>query len=313
MGFFHCQDTATISRAGPGSIFTPVNMPRGLYMKKNMPHRVLFIIAVNMVLCAAVNSCIAGAWTPESGESYHQLALNYYYAHSNFDDDGDRRGFAANGDFRDINTNYYMEYGLSDRLTGIASLFYKYLRFEDNTIDSKTYGISDMDLGVRYKLSDTPLGVFSIQEMVKIPEAYDEDDEVPLGNGQYDLETRLLYGKSFWPKISGYANMEIGYRWRFESPADEFRYLVELGMGFSQNIYGRVKLDGILSMENGDARAAAGNNPSVANAFDLGKLDLTLGYNVSSRCAVELGVRPDIYGNNTSAGTSASVAVAFKH
>ena len=180
--------------------------------------------------------CFAGAWTQAQGKSYHQFTVNYYYADRNFDDDGDRHDFANDGDFMDVNVNYYMEYGLFESLTAITSIYYKYLKFEDNTIESKTYGIPDIDLGLRYKISDTDAGIFSVQTIVKIPEAYDEDDTVPLGNGQYDLEFRLLYGKSLYPKIPGYANLEAGYRWRFESPADEFRYLLEFGMNFSDAV-----------------------------------------------------------------------------
>jgi protein XagA len=280
-------------------------------MKKNTPNIILFAISVGMLI-VTTNTCFAGAWTRESGESYLQFTLNGYYADQFFDDDGDRENFAADGDFMDVNVNYYMEYGVSDRLTVISSLYYKYLKFEDSNIESKTYGIPDIDLGMRCKLYDTPAGIFSIQGMLKIPETYDDDDTVPLGNGQYDMEVRLLYGKSLYPKIPGYANMEAGYRWRLASPADEFRYLVEFGMDFSQRIYGRAKIDGIYSMGNSDTDGGSGNNPSVTNEFDLGKFDLTIGYKISSNCAVELGVRPEIYGQNTSAGTNASLALTFK-
>ena len=55
---------------------------------------------------------------------------------------------------------------------------------------------------------------FPSRGLVKIPETYDEDDDVPLGNGEYEFEGRLLYGKSMWPVIPGYVNLEAAYRKR---------------------------------------------------------------------------------------------------
>jgi protein XagA len=282
-------------------------------MKKTLSFAVLYLMIAGVPVLFSAVSCFAGAWTQKSGECYYQFTVNAYFTDKNFDEDAKRDDFPADGDFRDINANWYLEYGLMDRLTVLTSLYYKYVEYEDDFIESKTYGVPDVDLGARYQLSDTEIGIFSFQGLVKIPETYDEDDNVPLGNGQTDLEVRLLYGKSLYPSIPAYTNLEIGYRWRFEEPSDEFRYLVELGIDLPKDFYGRVKLDGIMSMDNADSQSVEGNNPSIVNAFDLGKLDLVCGYRMSSSWAVELGVRPHIYGKNTSAGTNISLGASWKH
>ena len=72
-----------------------------------------------------------------------------------------------------------------------------------------------------------------------------------------------------------------------------------------------MKLDGILSMKNSDDVSSEGNNPNAVNEFDLGKLDLTLGFKLSPSCTIEIGARPEIYGKNSSAGTNMSMAVTF--
>ena len=272
----------------------------------------VFLFTVSIMIFVSLESCFAGAWTLERGAMYNKLAANYFYADEEFDDSGDRQDFEYNGDFEDMNLNYYMEYGLMDRLTLITSLYYKYLRKEDDTVEMKTYGIGDMDLGIKYKLIEGSNGVLSAQGLIKVPEAYDENDSVPLGNGQYDTELRLLYGRSLWPYIPGYCNLEIGYRWRAEEPADEFRYLVEFGMDFSKKAYGRVKLDGILGMDNGNEIEYGEGNPSATNDFNLGKLDIAFGYKVAPKWSVEIGYTPTIYGENTAAGATYSVALIFQ-
>jgi hypothetical protein len=71
-----------------------------------------------------------------------------------------------------------------------------------------------VDLGLRYKLLDNTFGIVSTQALVKIPGPYDRSDPLPLGNGQFDGELRLLYGRSLYPLLPAYGNVEIGYRWR---------------------------------------------------------------------------------------------------
>lgn len=270
----------------------------------------IFAAAVFIVAIFA-GSCFAGAWTLQKGILYDRLALNYYYADTEFDDDGNRKDFTADGEFKDINLSNYIEFGLTDEITLINSVYYKNIKKEDDFTKTKTYGIGDIDLGVRYKIAEGSWGIFSTQALLKIPAAYDKDDDLPLGNGQYDMELRLLYGRSLYPYVPGYCNFEIGYRWRFEDPSDEVRYLIEFGMDFTNDVYGRIKLDGIYSMDNGE-HFDTGGNPTTANNFDLGKLDIALGLKISKRFGVELGYTPEIYGQDTASGATYTFALTYK-
>ena len=153
--------------------------------------------------------------------------------------------------------------------------------------------------------------VIAAQTLVKIPEAYNKNDALPVGNGQYDFEVRLLYGRSLYPLIPGYYNFEVGYRWRLGDPSDEVRYLVEFGIDVTKDVYARAKLDGIYSMDNGERLGTAGN-PTTTNNFDIGKLDMALGYKMSKQWGLEFGYTPAIYGQNTSLGATYSIAMAFQ-
>lgn len=167
-------------------------------------------------------------------------------------------------------------------------------------------------MAARYLLCRTSSSAVSIQGLLKIPEAYDESDDVPLGNGQYDLEFRLLYGQSLYPLLPGYCNLEAGYRFRWEEPADEFRYLIEVGIDISPKTYARVKLDGILCMGNENRRLDINGNPSATEDYDLGKLDICLGYKISQTYGVELAYMPSVYGKNTAVGTTWTLAVVIQ-
>lgn len=271
----------------------------------------LSLLVTVLLWVSAVDTCFAGAWTMKKGKLYDRMAFNYYYADDEFNRSGDRSGFPDNGNFRDINLNNYIEYGLLDNLTLINSVYYKMIRKKDNNQEQKTQGIGDIDLGAKTQMMKIADGILSAQALVKLPWIYDSGDDLPLGNGQVDLELRLLYGRSLYPYIPGYCNFELGYRWRIQDPSDEVRYLVEFGMDFTKKFYGRIKLDGILSMDNGQDLDAAGN-PAATNNFDLGKLDMTLGYKLSKTWGMEMGLTPEIYGKNTAAGAMYTFAVTYQ-
>ncbi|SDT87706.1 hypothetical protein SAMN04487931_102312 [Desulfobacula phenolica] len=259
-----------------------------------------------IMVVLSTGSVFAGAWTAKKGAIYNKLTFNIYDAEKAFNDSGDKNEFPANGDFSDTNIAYYVEYGITDKITVLGSVSYKWLKSEDDTIINKTTGFSDLDMGLKYCLVSGDFGVVSAQALVKIPELYDDDEAVALGNSQYDTEFRLLYGKSLYPFLPGYVNIEAGYRLRAEEPADEFRYLLELGIDMTKKIYGRVKLDGILGINNDDPILDYNANPTATLNYDLGKLDLALGFKLSGPWSLEFGYRTDIYGKNTAAGDNVS-------
>lgn len=257
-------------------------------------------------------NCLAGAWTMPKGKMYARFALNYYEADENFDEDGDRVDFNGNGEFYDVNASAYLEYGFIERLTLVANLTYKYLNYEDDAMESESFGIGDIDLAARYLLYSGPGNALSVQGLLKVPETYDESDDVPLGNGQYDFEFRILFGQSLYPLIPGYCNLEAGYRFRREEPADEFRYLVEMGIDMTSKSYARVKLDGIQGMGNEDPDVDVNGNPTTTSDYNLGKLDICLGYKLSQAYGIEIAYTPSLYGENTAVGSTWTIAFVLQ-
>jgi hypothetical protein len=279
-------------------------------MSEHRPVKTLFLSGLIFVLIAG--PVFAGAWTREKGGLYAQITANKYTADKNFDNDGNKEDFADNGEFSDENMSLYLEYGLADNLTMIGSWSYKWLEYENDMIRNQTDGLSDLELGMKYRLFEKNGGICSIQALVKIPEAYDEDDAVPLGNAQYDYEFRFLYGQSLYPHFPGYLNLEAGYRFRAEEPADELKYLLEFGVDFTKKLYGRIKLDGTYGMGNAEKGSAFSDNPSATFDYDLGKLETVLGLKISDQWGTELGYRKEIYGKNISSGENWSLAVTYQ-
>lgn len=279
------------------------------YKVKTVILQSLFTSFLLIFICSTL--CFAGAWTQEQGKMYNRLSLNQYQSDSQFDSDGHDVGASNNGDFTDTNLSYYLEYGLKDNLSLIMSLSYKYLEKEDDTVDMDFYGFSDLDLGAKYKVAEGRFGVFSVQALVKVPEMYDEDDDLTPGEGQYDFEIRALYGRSLYPVIPGYFNIEAGYRYRDEDPSDEFRTLVEFGVDVTSAIYGRLKFEGITGMDNADDTAATSSNPASSPDYDLYKGSLTIGYKLNDAFGLELEHIREFAGKNVSKGNTIGIAVTY--
>ena len=262
-------------------------------------------------MTAGATSCLAGAWTQPENGIYDKLGVNIYYASKNFDRNGNRAEMPGNGTFRDFNLTNYIEYGLTRELTLINSIPFKVINNSSTTEANTTTGVGDIDLAARYKLTEGGWGLLSTQALIKIPWAYDSNARLPLGNGQGDYEGKLLYGCSLWRYLPGYVNLELGYRYRAGGPADEFKYLVEFGSDITKSLYTRLKLDGTMSMDNG-ARFDYSGNPTTTNNYDLGKLEVTVGYKITPSWGVELTYGPALYGQNTAAGATYSFALFYQ-
>ncbi len=258
-----------------------------------------------------ISNLYGGAWTMPKGKLYTRIAYNYYYSNKEFASGGGKKHMDFHGRYRDYNFSFYAEYGITNKLTILTSFEYKQIKKEDKYIKMSTNGIGDIDLGLKLNIFKGPKGVISIQGLVKIPKAYDKNDYLPLGNGQFDYELRTLFGLSLWPKIPGYLNLEFGYRWRTEAPADELRYLVEFGTDITKKFYTRIKLAGIKGLGNGKEQKDILGNPTLSYNYDLGKLDITFGYKLTNKTSLEIECTPEIYGKNTSAGTTYTIAISF--
>lgn len=258
----------------------------------------------------------AGAWTPEKGAAYLKFSGSIFESFANFNLDGDRfEPFEDDPDqfsrFREESFALYYEYGLLDRLAIFGSFTYKdigqrtRLRFIDEDITVNNQGFADVDLGVRYRLTEGP-NVFSISALAKLPYLYDEDDDFKLGNAQEDIELRGLFGRGLGSLF--YMGLEAAYRWRLDAPSDEYRYLAELGFSAPKYVYARTKLDGIVSRGEFQ-RSSSFGNPTLNPQFDLTKLELTIGFSLTKLWHLEYTYTDTLSGKNTAEGSIHQYAV----
>lgn len=258
-----------------------------------------------------IQSAYAGAWVPEKGSGYHKLAFNYFEADELFGPDGDFEEFTSES------ITYYFEFGLGNEFGLFGSLPLQDLRQRIGGVQTESFGVGDVELGLRKQWQAEPF-VLSTSFTFKAPYFYDENAALPRGNGQEDYELRVLIGKSLG--VYGYFGVEGGYRFRTDEPSDEIRYLLEYGVGFGDNFYARTKLDGLLSANNASETTLPGGNLSVPPQFDLGKLELTVGWNfgkprprAEGRWGAEFTWTRDLYGEDTLKGNTYQIGLTYVH
>ncbi len=213
-------------------------------MKKSMV--LIFLLAVLFVFTSQTSYA---AWTQAKGHSYNSLGLSYYKTTEKFttlhNDDHNELTTTSGStyveqqeEFNSTKISYYGEYGLTDKLTVVGSVWWDWQRSNDTMKyagEDGPSGIGDITLGLRYNLSPNLLGtgvIMSLQGEVKIPEAYNYEHplfNLSQGDGQYDTTLLLQFGRGLG---KGYAVFNVGYKYRFENdefdpetfkPSDEFK------------------------------------------------------------------------------------------
>ena len=305
--------------------------------------RFLCILTVITVLCLPV-AAQGGAWCQPKGGLYLKISDNHYSTVYTFDEHGDKHRNLYGSNFNDHNITFYGEYGVLENLTLSSTVAYKDLRssirsYVEGKVQHKHYtykGLGDLEIGIKYGIIQKPF-VLSLQGMVKTAWFYDSTEEVTPGNNQNDYSLKLLLGKSLWP-FPGYCGLELGYLWRTGRPSDEYRYLVEFGMNLTKKLSFRVKLDGIISARNAgfpevpetytsayvdyetgrvvkDASPPPSvemlTNPSLGMEYDLGKLELTLAFQIVKDWSVECTYTGYPYGENIASGDQYSFALVY--
>jgi len=274
------------------------------------------VCALIIVAGLMINLAQAGAWTPRKGEVYLKLSANDFKSSSNFNIDGDVFDpFADFEDryakFRDRNLQLYLEMGLTDKLAFVSSVTYKDLqqrtKLPNLEVGADNDGFADVDLGVRYRLTEGA-NVVSLGLTAKLPYLYDDDDNFfELGNGQEDFDLRVLYGRSLGKGF--YGGLEGAYRWRTDEPSDEYRYLAELGWS-KQRFFTRTKLEGIYAVDSFEDGSTFGN-PLLNPRFDLTTWILTAGVSLSKNWHVEYSYSDTLEGKNTANGSNNQVGVVL--
>ena len=241
-------------------------------------------IAVAAPLLAALQllpiDAYAGAWVIPHGHLWAKQSVSYWQTDRRFANRDDRqlnfpdRGPVAPGDripfdpttggeFRALSLISEAQLGLLDWLqigVRVPLLWADFNETESvDTVDG-SFGLGDLWLSSQVALPGSLFDRLKVGARVDLKLPVGDFDpsifSVPLTEGQVDVNVAALAGVSLYPY--GYANIEAGWRFRFENPdnrrepGDEFRFALEVGADLPAGLLAKVVFDGVLGGQGVD-------------------------------------------------------------
>ena len=209
-----------------------------------------------------------GGWTKEKGAA--TLFVGQFATRSDqlFGSTGER---GERGDIATISlytTFAYLEYGITNRLTGIAylPLFSRITLNRQVTPSGLVQGdgdeensIGDIDLGLQFRIASGDWGSFSVTGRVGIPTGNPTGGSTMIlqtGDGEFNQMLRFDYSAGFSSK--GYFSLFSAVNNRTKGFSEEFHYGGEVGYSFHKKFTLIVKYSAIESFFNGDDEVSAG-------------------------------------------------------
>lgn len=283
-------------------------------MRKNHPlsfNRAVRCLWVYVLTLLSSFNLFAGAWSQKEHEGLTLATYRFYSTDQEFESNGHVRDFANHGEFRKHEWNFYVEYGITPKLTALGNFFLQELEFENNTngLDAN-FGFPNQEMGLRYQFTNLPAQ--SIQLLVALPGLYEKTKTPLLGNDQVDIEPFYFIGNGL--ELSGYHTfweLGVGSKFRTEAPSDQLRWLATFGINWSKTWETTLQFEGTHGIGN-DQLQTIGNNITVTTDYTLIKATGTLTYHIDDHWSLSAGPTFHIYGENTGAGGGGQISLGRK-
>jgi hypothetical protein len=279
----------------------------------------------------------AQAWVQPKDGYYFKVSGSVLHTNDEFNFEGDRQPIFAEDlsrrdtSFRDVSITGYLEYGLSNNLTLVATVPFKILTSKDTRTlagqpirrtSATNGGLSDLFVSLRAPIVQGPLAM-SLQGGIKLPLGYEKEpdnDGPPLGTGEIDAQIDLHAGHSLYP-IPAYVSAGVGYRLRGGELHDEVSYSVEGGYTAGP-VFLKLRFDGLQNVTDPPDLAGlivmtplpggGGVTPTVVvGDQDVFKISPTVSYLFTESFSLTAEAFHTIAGKNTVAGTSFAVGVVY--
>ena len=306
-----------------------------------------------LLLAIAPTQLHAGAWTQAPGGMYFKLAGLSFHSQDYLDAAGERRERVAKPSMEELSDesiSAYLEYGLQERLTLVATLPYKRLVYKntevkvfnrsdgpDTTItrihpDEVRSGLADLELRLRWRLLRNP-AVVSLALGGKIPLGYDIDQDSigSLDAGGLGLEPSPVDGTAGADnKVPlGTGERDIDIRLLLGTSLYPFlpgyftntvgyrkrggAFSDEIFYGFEAGVtYKRLLVKGVVEGMSTKGDCGAMGQGGLVGDQDILKLAPGLIWSLSKNLEIGVDLFHIAAGCNTAAGTTYAVGLAFK-
>jgi len=250
------------------------------------------------------NELFAGGWTQKKGKFYIQLGSQFMRSNKFHDINGTLVNINTLNDFT---LSLYAEYGITDDFT-IVTFFPFFHRLTLNKIQgtsgtvyfpgAEKNGISDSDIGIRYKLTEGGGSVLSAGFSLGLPLGESSNKNGLLtGDGELNQKFSLQFGHSFYP-LPVYFSASAAYNFRHKGYTDEINFSVEAGYTFFKKLLLIFRVTGLKPLRNGDNTVAGGAGGLFSNNQQYLAYGPEIFYNVTDNWGITAGINSGTWARN---------------
>jgi len=241
-----------------------------------------------------------GGWPQPKGKGYFKLSQYWIIANQHFTNTGE---IDPNGTRGSYFTNVYGEYGITDRLTGVAywPFYARASVYEQRsattgqviTPGDAINGVGDLDLAIKYGLTPGKRIAASASLLLGVPLGESSggfDGTLQTGDGEFNQILQLDAGTSFRiGNLYPYTNVFVAFNNRKNGFSDEFRYGIEVGVEY-KFIFAVLRVNGIRSFKNGENNFNTAGTSLFANNAEY----LAITPEISLKISEKMGISANI-------------------
>ena len=240
-----------------------------------------------------VQHCFASPWSRDNGEVMIISRADYFRSDLENVSVG---GVAVDGRFERLESNTYLEYGVTDKLTVGGKVFYGTSWLTRGASVESNSGFTELEAFAQQQVFRNDRHAGAVKVAVGIPAGLESGIRAGQQSDGVVMEVALLYGRSLtFEPIKTFAAVEVGAQKRFGDAADQMRFLTTVGIEPSDRWTLLIDTFSIKSLRNED--------PGGAD-FDVIKIQPSIVWRATKRFSFQLGVSKEIAGRNLDLGTT---------
>lgn len=281
-------------------------------------------LTIVLVITSISLSIAGGPWPQQKGQGYFKLSESWIVFSQHFGETGLLVPNTKTGIF---NTNFYGEYGITDKLTGIVNGPFLTRNAMDDVLSATgdvlvpsqaVNTLGDIDLGLKYgvKVSglEIPVSATLIFGLPTGTPSTGTQGNLQTGDGEFNQMLQIDAGAGFnlGAKVSSYFTAYGGFNNRSNGFSDELRYGLEYGAGFMDRklwLIGRI--GGVESLRNGEDITPPTNISLFENNTEYTSFSVEAAYYLTKRVGLSASFAGAFRGEVIAAAPTYSVGVFY--
>jgi hypothetical protein len=278
------------------------------------------LLSATILLFTTV-SFAGGPWTQSKGGGYAQLSFSSITAPSLFNRSGD--SYQLYRKVADQTLQSYMEYGITDNLTLLGNIPFKFVSTGEETfeVDSSLVtvpfpsgslaAIGNISLAAKYKLLDTKWQIAAQLKADAASSSYDASTALQTGYDCWSYQPMLLAGYS---KNNWYGFVSAGFTIRSNHFSESFNMTGEAGYGFfKQKTYLILMLDLDKSFLNDSTQREDYLRTGLCvNNQEFLAIGLKLNQSIGDHWSINGSIIGAAYGNLVAEAPSFNLGIAYE-